>query len=158
MTVFAKALVAAGLLFLGPALAPAPPASGKRLRLVPKAIAALPPLGAGTGTSGVSGIRTRVLQGDPNGYGLYTIELEVPAHTRIEAHTHPDDRVVTVVSGVWSFGYGSRFDAKALKPLPPGSFYTEPPDVAHFAHTGATAVRVRITGYGPSGTVPAGGR
>lgn len=130
-----------------------PTLAKERVCLTPKAIAAVAPFNAGTGTSGVSGIRTRVLKGDPTKRGLYTIELDVPAHTRIEAHTHPDDRVVTVVSGVWSFGYGSRFDAKALKALPPGSFYTEPPNVAHFAHTGKTAVRVRITGYGPSGTV-----
>jgi len=36
----------------------------------------------------------------------------------------------------------------AEKALPPGSFYTEPPDEAHFAETGDEIV----TGYGPSST------
>jgi hypothetical protein len=35
-------------------------------RLTPDEIAALPFLEAGTGTSGVAGIRTTVLSGDPN--------------------------------------------------------------------------------------------
>ncbi len=108
---------------------------------------------AGTGTSGVKSIRTLVLKGDPNKPGLYTILLSVPAHTRIAAHTHPDDRVATVISGTWRIGYGRVFDASKLKALPPGSFYTEPSNDSHFAETRDTPVIVEITGYGPSGTV-----
>jgi quercetin dioxygenase-like cupin family protein len=76
----------------------------------------------------------------------------VPANTRIEAHDHPDDRSVTVISGTWHFGYGTRFDEKTLKELSPGSFYTEPPNVMHFARTGDTPAVVQISGVGPSGT------
>ena len=97
-----------------------------------------------------------VLKGDPNKSGLYTIQLTVPANTKIEAHTHPDDRVATVISGTWQIGYGTVFDEKKLKALVPGSFYTEPPNVAHFARTGNTAVMVQITGYGPTGTTYVG--
>lgn len=143
--------VGVGVMILG-WVQSSPPAPPERVILTPREIAARASTGAGTGTSGLPGIRTRVLRGDPAKPGLYTIELRVPAHTRIEAHTHPDDRVVTVVSGVWSFAYGPRFDAKALKALPPGSFYTEPPDLSHFAQTGKTPVIVHITGYGPTGT------
>lgn len=125
---------------------------GSRARLSPDEIEAIAPSGAGAGTSGLSGIETRVLNGDPARAGLYTIELKVPAHTRIEAHVHPDDRVVTVISGTWYFGYGTHFDAEQARPLPAGSFYTEPPDEPHFARTGETPVVVRITGVGPTGT------
>jgi len=106
----------------------------------------------GTGTSGVSGIETIVLKGDPNRSGIYTIMLRVPAHTRIAAHEHPDDRVATVVSGTWYFGYGDSFNEGVLKALPAGSFYTEPPRRAHFAETRDEPVLVQITGFGPSGT------
>ena len=108
--------------------------------------------GAGAGTSGVSGIRTMVLKGDPSATGLYTILLYVPAHTRIAAHRHPDDRVATVVSGTWYFGYGSTFAAASLRALPVGSYYTEPPEIDHFAETRDSAVLVQITGIGPTGT------
>jgi pimeloyl-ACP methyl ester carboxylesterase/uncharacterized RmlC-like cupin family protein len=106
----------------------------------------------GTGSSGVSGIQTVVLKGDPNETGVYTIMLRVPAHTQIAAHSHPDDRVATVVSGTWHIGYGDKFDESKLKALPPGSFYTEPPGRNHFAETGDEPVEVQITGFGPSST------
>jgi quercetin dioxygenase-like cupin family protein len=104
------------------------------------------------GTSGVAGIQTTVLKGVPSGEGVYTILLRIPANTRIEAHAHPDDRVGTVISGTWYFGYSQQFDESRLKPLPPGSFYTEPPDERHFARTGDTPVVLQITGVGPTGT------
>jgi len=106
----------------------------------------------GTGSSGVGGIETVVLKGDPDKAGVYTIMLRVPAHTKIAAHSHRDDRVATVISGTWHIGYGEKFDEAKLKALPPGSFYTEPPSVAHFAETGDQAVVVQITGFGPSST------
>lgn len=126
--------------------------SGLQQRLSPKEIEAIAQIGASAGTSGVTGIQTRVLKGNPSQPGLYTIQLKVPANTRIEAHTHPDDRVATVISGTWNIGYGSKFDEKELKALPPGSFYTEPPNVAHFARTGNEPVVIQIIGYGPTGT------
>ena len=108
--------------------------------------------GAGTGTSGVSGIRTVVLKGDPDRAGLYTIMLQVPAHTRIASHDHQDDRVATVIMGTWFLGYGEAFDPALLKALPPGSFYSEPANRAHFAETRDEPVIVQITGMGPSST------
>src|SRR5207249_618541 len=100
----------------------------------------------GTGSSGVGGIETVVLKGDPDRAGVYTIMLRVPAHTQIAAHSHRDDRVATVISGTWHIGYGDKFDEAKLKALPPGSFYTEPPSQNHFAATGEEPVVVQITG------------
>jgi uncharacterized RmlC-like cupin family protein len=102
------------------------------------------------GTSGVS--QTVILKGDPTKAGLYTLLLRVGPNTKIQAHAHPDDRVATVVSGTWYFGYGREFDEKALKVLPPGSFYTEPPGIDHFAMTAGEPAVLQITGTGPSGT------
>jgi pimeloyl-ACP methyl ester carboxylesterase len=106
----------------------------------------------GTGSSGVSGIKTVVLKGNPDQAGVYTIMLRVPAHTQIAAHSHRDDRVATVISGTWHIGYGDSFDEAKLKALPAGSFYTEPPSQNHFAATGDEPVVVQITGFGPSST------
>ena len=78
--------------------------------------------------------------------------FRVPAHTRIAAHSHRDDRVTTVIAGKWHIGYGNSFDEAKLKALPPGSFYIEPPSRNHFTETGDTSVVVQITGYGPSST------
>lgn len=121
-------------------------------RLTPTEYGTIAPTNATAGTSGVAGLETRVLKGVPSATGLYTILLTIPPHTRIAAHDHPDDRVATVVSGTWYFGYGTKFDERALKALPPGSFYTEPPGQPHFARTGETTVVLQITGVGPTGT------
>lgn len=127
-------------------------ATSREIRLAPSEFDFGKAASAGPGTSGVATIETIVLKGDPTKPGLYTILLRVPAHTRIAAHRHPDDRIATVVSGTWYFGYGKTFDPAALKALPAGSFYTEPPGEDHFAETRDTAATVQITGVGPTGT------
>src|SRR5258706_14944943 len=105
----------------------------------------------GAGTSGASGIETVVLKGDPTKPGLYMLELRAAPNLTIQAHSHKDDRVATVLKGTWYFGYGQAFDEKALKALPPGSSYTEPPNTAHFART-KDEVIIEIVGYGPTST------
>ncbi|HEY5618272.1 MAG TPA: cupin domain-containing protein [Vicinamibacterales bacterium] len=105
----------------------------------------------GAGTSGAGGIETVVLKGDPAKAGLYTLMLRVAPNVRIQAHSHRDDRVATIVKGTWYFAYGEKFDEASLKALGPGSFYTEPPNVAHFAMTKEEVV-LQITGTGPSST------
>ena len=106
------------------------------------------------GSAHLPGVHTKVLFGDPSRSGFYSILLFVPAHTTIQAHSHRDDRMATVVAGEWHFGYGDHFNANLLKTLPPGSVYSEPGGVNHnhFARTDAEAVIVQISGYGPTDT------
>jgi len=103
------------------------------------------------GSSNLSAVQVIVIHGDPSQVGLYTILLKVAAHTKIPAHLHPDDRVGTVVSGTWYFGYGDKFDESKLKKLPVGSIYSEVENQNHFAMTKDEPIIVEITGYGPSG-------
>jgi quercetin dioxygenase-like cupin family protein len=112
-------------------------------------IGALARGGAGVGTSGVGGIQTIVLSGDPAKAGPYAIELKIPAHTRIAAHTHRDSRLAMVVSGDWHFGYGGTADDAHASVLTQGAFYTEPANAPHFAFTGDQPAEVFITGTGP---------
>lgn len=140
------------LLALGATSARAADSSRGQVRLDPNDIKVLPKSGAGAGTSGVTGIQTTVLFGNPGAPGPYTIALRVPPHTTIAAHTHRDDRSAIVMSGTWWFGYGPVNATDRLKALAPGSFYTEPGGQAHFARTGDTAAVVYITGTGPTDT------
>lgn len=114
---------------------------------------ALPRKGAGAGTSGRPGIETTIIAGDPAKPGPYTIAIRVPPNTKIAAHTHADDRVATVISGEWHFGYGSRLDTTAAQTLTAGGFYTEPGGKPHFAFTGKSPAVVYLSGTGPSSTV-----
>lgn len=113
----------------------------------------LPMSGAGAGTSGITGIRTVLLYGDPAKPGPYVLEIHVPPNTLIAPHTHRDDRFATVISGAWYFGYGSRPGDAPVKPLTTGGLYTEPAGAPHFAFTRAEPAVVRLTGVGPSDTV-----
>jgi hypothetical protein len=122
------------------------------LRVAPADVKWPAAAGGSVGTSGNTGTQTVILKGDPAKPGLYTMLLRVGPNTKIEAHAHPDDRVATVISGTWYFGYGKQFSESALKMLPPGSVYTEPPSTNHFAMTRGEGVTIQITGTGPSGT------
>ena len=106
----------------------------------------------GAGTSGLNGVQTTVLSGNPGAPGPYAFEIRVPAHTKIAAHRHRDNRNAIVVSGEWHFGYGHKADEAAATTLGPGGFYTEPAGVDHFAFTGDAPAVVYITGVGPTST------
>jgi hypothetical protein len=123
-----------------------------QMRMTPAELAANQTSSDQIGSSGLPGVSTKVLFGEPSHTGFYTIVLFVPAHTTIPAHAHRDDRMATVVSGTWQFGYGDRFDEEALKILPAGSVYSEPGRMNHFARTGAESVLVEISGFGPTDT------
>ena len=148
-----KTYIAAASVALLFAVAYAAPVSAPQLRVTPDEIDAMQAHDAGAGTSGIAGIRTTVVAGDPTRSGPYTIRLSIPANSRIQAHTHRDNRTAVVVAGTWYFGYGRVAGAAAEKALRAGSFYTEPAGVAHFAETKAEPVLVYITGNGPTDTV-----
>jgi quercetin dioxygenase-like cupin family protein len=148
-----NARITAASLGLLCAVAFAAPLSSPQIRVTPEEVDAIPAHDSGAGTSGVAGIRTTVVAGDPTKAGPYTIRLSIPANTKIQAHTHRDNRTAVVVAGVWYFGYGPVADAGAEKALPAGSFYTEPGGVAHFAETKASGVVVYISGNGPTDTI-----
>jgi uncharacterized RmlC-like cupin family protein len=149
---FGALLVSSALITLSPATtrADAEPPGAKRVTPSEIKWPAGPTLN--TGTSYVAGIQTVVLSGDPTKPGLYTILVRLPGNTKIQAHSHPDDRVATVISGTWYFGYGDKFDETKLKALPAGSFYTEPPNGNHFAMTKDEGVVIQLSGVGPTGT------
>jgi len=122
-----------------------------QFRLNPQEVKALKGSGSNApGSSNYSAVQEIVVMGDPSKPGVYMILLKIAANTKIAAHLHPDQRVATVVSGTWYFGYGDQFDENKLKRLPEGSIYSEVAGQNHFAMTKEPVI-VEITGYGPSG-------
>ncbi|MEI9925414.1 MAG: cupin domain-containing protein [Bradyrhizobium sp.] len=67
------------------------------------------------------------LVGDDHKPGMYMYRLRFPANLKVQPHFHPDERIATVISGTLYMGYGEQFDETALKALPAGSVWTEPP-------------------------------
>jgi len=97
-----------------------------------------------------AGAKLAVLEGDPTKEGPFTMRLKVPAGYKVASHWHPALEHVTVISGTVSFGLGEKFDQKALKEMPAGSFMVMATGTRHFAWSkdGGT---VQIHGIGPWG-------
>src|SRR6478672_12075118 len=60
-------------------------------------------------------VRLAVVVGQPSQPGPYTIRVKVPGGVTLMPHRHPEDRVYTVISGVFYIGLGDRFDAEKLE-------------------------------------------
>jgi quercetin dioxygenase-like cupin family protein len=89
--------------------------------------------------------------GDDKKAGVYVYRVHFPAGLKIRPHFHPDERVVTVISGTMLMGYGDKFDETAMKALPAGSAWTEPPKVPHYVWAKDGEVVIQVIGAnGPS--------
>jgi quercetin dioxygenase-like cupin family protein len=84
--------------------------------------------------------------------GLYVIIALYPAGTRSKPHTHPDQRVMTVIAGTFYAGTGRVFDEKNVQALGPGSVIIIPPNTLHWGWAKDGDVLVQEVGVGPSGT------
>ena len=104
------------------------------------------------GTAMRRGLQTVVVAGDAKSQGLYTMMVRLPPNTKIPPHSHPDERSCFVLSGTWYFAYGDVRDDAQLKTLPPGSHYTEPAGMTHFAETRDETVVAACSAIGPTGT------
>lgn len=98
----------------------------------------------------VPGLGVAKLVGSAKKAGLFVHRVKFPKGRVVQAHSHPDDRTYTVISGTWYIGWGEKYDPDKLTPLPAGSFYTEPAGVPHFIATPDGEAVVQITGTGPT--------
>lgn len=92
--------------------------------------------------------------GDPTKAGMYMVRSKLPAGLRVEPHFHPDERIVTVLSGTVYVGYGEQFDESKMKALPAGSVWTEPANQPHFTWAKDGEALIQVVGNGPSGVIP----
>jgi len=92
-----------------------------------------------------------VLYGDPRKAAPYITRVRLPADYRIEPHTHPEERVYTVISGTFYIGFGEKFDPTALKAFSAGSAFVVPANTSHFHWMRSGEAVVQISGVGPSG-------
>ena len=64
-------------------------------------------------------VRLAILVGDPAEPGPYLIRVKLPAGVRMMPHKHPEDRIYTVMSGVFYIGLGEVFDESKLTAYAP---------------------------------------
>jgi quercetin dioxygenase-like cupin family protein len=66
-------------------------------------------------------------------------------------HTHPEDRIYTVISGVFYIGRGTEFDAAKLEAYPSGAIVVLPGNTAHFHWAKSGEYVTQVTAIGPLG-------
>ena len=98
----------------------------------------------------VPGLGLAKILGDAKKPGPFVHRVRFPKGRVVQAHSHPDDRTYTVLSGTWYIGWGDKYDPEKLTALPAGSFYTEPAGVPHFIATPDGETVVQVTGTGPT--------
>jgi quercetin dioxygenase-like cupin family protein len=96
-------------------------------------------------------VRLAVLVGDPTQPGPYVIRVKVPAGVKLMPHRHPEDRVYTVISGVFYIGLGTTFDATKLTAYGPGSVIVLPGHTAHFHWARSGEYVTQVSAFGPLG-------
>jgi quercetin dioxygenase-like cupin family protein len=95
--------------------------------------------------------RLAVVVGEPTKPGPYVIRVKVPSGVKLMPHRHPEDRIYTVISGVFYIGLGDRFDPDKLKAYPPGSVIVLPGDTPHFHWAMSREYVSQVTAIGPLG-------
>lgn len=96
-------------------------------------------------------VRLAVVVGEPSQPGPYTIRVKVPAGVKLMPHWHPEDRVYTVISGVFYVGRGDSFDPDKLQAFPPGTVIVLPGNTSHFHWAKSGEYVSQVTAIGPLG-------
>jgi len=79
------------------------------------------------------------------------IRVKVPGGVKLMPHRHPEDRVYTVISGVFYIGLGDEFDAGKLDAYPAGAVILLPGNTSHFHWAKSGEYIAQVTAVGPLG-------
>jgi quercetin dioxygenase-like cupin family protein len=93
-------------------------------------------------------VQIAVFAGRPQEAGPYALRVRFPPGSRVMPHTHPEDRIYTILRGDWYVGLGETFDSTRLERYPAGSVYVMRAGIAHFhlARDGETVFQITATG------------
>jgi hypothetical protein len=92
-----------------------------------------------------------VVVGQPSEAGPYVIRVKVPCDVKLMPHKHPEDRVYTVISGIFYIGLGDHFDADKLQAYPPGAVIILPGNTPHFHWAKSGEYVTQVSAIGPLG-------
>src|SRR5271165_6235938 len=96
-------------------------------------------------------VRLATVVGHPSEAGPYVIRVKVPSGVKLMPHKHPEDRVYTVMSGVFYIGLGDEFDTSKFAAYPPGAVVVLPGNTAHFHWAKSGEYITQVTAMGPLG-------
>jgi quercetin dioxygenase-like cupin family protein len=125
---------------------PAPAQQSAVTTVTPESLT-LGPTPVGPGVTGAT-----VVGSPAQGGAIYALYVKYADGARSAPHTHPDQRVVTVISGTFYAGAGPEFDATKVTALKPGSVIVIPAGAVHYGWARDGDVILQEAGLGPSGT------
>lgn len=99
----------------------------------------------------IAGAQSAIALGEPSNSELYVLFGKMNAGATFPAHTHPDARITTVISGVMYYGSGERIESANLQPYSAGAVVYTPADVPHFMWAKDGEAVMQETGFGPTG-------
>src|SRR5215468_2005387 len=101
------------------------------------------------------GAKMAILRGDPEKPGPYIVLAKWTPQHMSRPHFHPNDRFITVISGTWWVGTGSKFDPESTVAMPAGSFVTHFGKQIHYDGAKDQEAVLQIVGEGPATATPA---
>ena len=106
-----------------------------------------------TGRAGAA--ETAVLMGDPSKEGLYIELVKWYPHNNSRPHFHPNDRYITVLSGTWWVGSGTKYAPDSMVAMPAGSYVVDLAKQPHYDGARDETAVIEIVGEGPATITPA---
>lgn len=98
-----------------------------------------------------SSARLATVVGRPSEPGLYTVRVKVPNGVKLMPHRHPENRIYTVISGVFYIGLGDEFAGDKLQAYPPGAVIVLPGNTSHFHWAKSGDYITQVSAIGPLG-------
>ena len=97
------------------------------------------------------GVENAIALENPSDSELYVLFGKMSGGSIFPAHTHPDARITTVISGVMYYGIGEQFDRTNVQAYPAGSIVYTPAETPHYMWVQDGEAIMQETGFGPTG-------
>ena len=95
-----------------------------------------------------SGCEIAVLEGNPQGTGLFTVRFRLSEAFVMPPHTHPRDERVTVLKGQMAVAFGPDGTRETATEFGPGDYYVNASGAVHTVWASRSS-EIQITGFGP---------
>ncbi|TDW51662.1 hypothetical protein EV144_101338 [Flavobacterium sp. 270] len=96
-------------------------------------------------------VKLAVLVGNPAKPEPFIVRVKVPNGEKIMPHVHPEDRIYTVISGVFYIGIGEKYDESKLQAYPVGAVVVLPGNTPHFHLAKSGEYVTQVYAIGPLG-------
>jgi hypothetical protein len=98
---------------------------------------------------------TALVQGDPSKPGVYIQLLKWHPNHMSRPHFHSTERYITVLSGTWWIGTGTKYDPDSTYPVTAGTYVVDRANGIHYDGAKDTECVLEIVGTGPMTTTQA---